>query len=106
MSEIKNLIISIIIFVLWSVGMFFGGYLLCNRRAVEQLNKANTELAKQQQRYDNLIKQSEERIRETEQRISDIRTELLGKISDNGETAKELTGIIEQIRKQKLDIQI
>lgn len=106
MSEIKNFLIIIIIFVLCNFGCFCWGYLLSNRKAIEQLDKANQQLAEEQQRYDNLIKQSEERIRETEQRISDIRTELLGKISDNGEAAKELTGIIEQIRKQKLDIQI
>lgn len=106
MSEIKNLIIVIIIFVLCNVGCFCWGYILSNRRAVEQLNKANQQLAEEQQRYDNLIKQTEERIRETEQRLSDIGTELLGKISDNGEATKELSNIVEKIRKQKLDIQI
>ena len=86
--------------------MFFSGYLLSNRRAVEQLNQANQQLAEEQQRYDNLIKQTEERIRETEQRLSDIGAELLGKVSDNGEATKELSNIVEKIRKQKLDIQI
>ena len=104
MSEVKNLLIIIIIFVLCNFGCFCWGYLLSNRRAIEQLDKANQQLAEEQQRYDNLIRESKERIREAEQRVSDIRTELLGKVSDNGETTKELSTIIEEIRKQRIDI--
>lgn len=104
MSEIKNLLIIIIIFVLCNIGCFCWGYILSNRRAIEQLDKANQQLAEEQQRYDNLIRESKERIREAEQRVSDIRTELLGKVSDNGETTKELSAIIEEIRKQRIDI--
>lgn len=104
MSEVKNLLIIIIIFVLCNIGCFCWGYLLSNRRAIEQLDKANQQLAEEQQRYDNLIRESKERIREAEQRVSDIRTELLGKVSDNGETTKELSAIIEEIRKQRIDI--
>lgn len=99
MSEIYKIIISFIVFILWSFGMFGFGYLLSNQRATEQLNKANRQLTDEQQKYDTLI-------RETDERIRNIRTELSGKILDNGEAAKELSGIIEQIRKQKLDIQI
>lgn len=104
MSEVKNLLIIIIIFVLCNIGCFCWGYILSNRRAIEQLDKANQQLAEEQQRYDNLIRESKERIREAEQRVSDIRTELLGKVSDNGETTKELSAIIEEIRKQRIDI--
>ena len=104
MSEVKNLLIIIIIFVLCNIGCFCWGYLLSNRRAIEQLDKANQQLAEEQQRYDNLIRESKERIREAEQRVSDIRTELLGKVSDNGESTKELSTIIEEIRKQRIDI--
>lgn len=104
MSEVKNLLIIIIIFVLCNIGCFCWGYLLSNRRAIEQLNEANKQLEAEQQRYDNLIRETKERIREAEQRVSDIRTELLGKVSDNGETTKELSTIIEEIRKQRIDI--
>ena len=97
MNDVKNSIIIIIIFIIWSVGMFGFGYLLSNRRATEQLNEANKQLEAEQQRYDNLI-------RETEDRIRNIRTELLGKVSNNGETAKELTSIIEQIKRQRIDL--
>lgn len=97
MSEIKSIIISVIILILWSCGCFFGGYLLSDRRAVERIEQANNELAEQQQKYDDLIRKSEER-------ISNIREQLLREVSDNGKTATELSKLVEQIRKQKLDI--
>ena len=104
MNEIKNLLIIIAFAVIWGFGWFVGGYLLSNRQAIKRLRDANLELAEQQQRYDKLIRESEERVREANKRVSDIRNELLGKVSDNGKTAEELTGIIEQIRRQKLNI--
>ena len=97
MSEIKSIIISVIILILWSCGCFIGGYLLSDRRAVERIEQANIELAEQQQKYDDLIRKSEER-------ISNIREQLLREVSDNGKTATELSKLVEQIRKQKLDI--
>lgn len=97
MSEIYKIIISFILLIVLCVGCFFTGYILSNRRATEQLNESNKQLEAEQQRYDNLI-------RETDERIRNIRTELLGKVSNNGETAKELTSIIEQIKRQRIDI--
>lgn len=99
MSEFKNIIISIIIFILWSFGMFGFGYLLSNSRAIKRINDTNTELAEQQRKYDELIKSTDERIR-------NIRTELSKQISNNGKATEELSGIIEQIRKQKLNIKV
>ena len=99
MNEIKNMLVIIIIFLLCDTICFFAGYLLCDRIATKRINEANRQLAEQQQKYDKLIGESE-------QRISDIREQLLGKISDNGKAATELSRIIEQIRKQKLDIEI
>ena len=97
MSEIKSIIISVIILILWSCGCFIGGYLLSDRRSVERIKQTNIELAEQQQKYDDLIRKSEER-------ISNIREQLLREVSDNGKTATELSKLVEQIRKQKLDI--
>ena len=97
MSEIKSIIISVIILILWSCGCFIGGYLLSDRRAVERIKQTNIELAEQQQKYDDLVRKSEER-------ISNIREQLLREVSDNGKTATELSKLVEQIRKQKLDI--
>ena len=105
MSEIyKGVIISFVVFLLWSFGCFFAGYLLSNSRAVERINDTNSKLEEQQRKYDELIRTSEERIRETEQRVSDIREQLSAKISDNGKATEELSKLIEVIRKQKLDL--
>lgn len=99
MNEIKNMLVIIIIFLLCDTICFFAGYLLSDRIATKRINEANRQLTEQQQKYDKLIG-------ETEQRISDIREQLLGKISDNGKAATELSRIVEQIRKQKLDVEI
>lgn len=104
MSEIKSIIISVIILILWSCGCFIGGYLLSDRRAVERIKQTNIELAEQQQKYDDLIRKTEERIKLADERIRNIREELSGKVIDNGQTITELSKLIEQIRKQKLDI--
>ena len=104
MSEVKNFLIIIIIFVLCNFGCFCWGYILSNRRAVEQLDNANQQLAEQQQRYDNLIKETEERIKLADERIQNIREELSGKVVDNGQTITELSNIIEQIKRQRIDL--
>lgn len=97
MSEIYKIIISFIVFILWSFGMFGFGYLLSNTRATEQLNKANRQLADEQQKYDTLV-------RETEERISNIREELRAKLSNNDKATTELRSIIEQIKRQRIDL--
>lgn len=109
----KGVIFTIVLFLAWSFGMFCLGYFLHNKRATEQLNEANRQIEAQQRRYDDLIRESKERIRQSEERvrqanerISNIREELFGKVSANGETERELSAIIEQVRKQKLNIQI
>ena len=97
MSEIYKIIISFIVFILWSFGMFSFGYLLSNQRATEQLNKANRQLADEQQKYDTLV-------REAEERISNIREELRAKLSNNDKATTELRAIIEQIKRQRIDL--
>ena len=97
MSEIYKIIISFIVFILWSFGMFGFGYLLSNQRATEQLNQANRQLTEQQQKYDTLI-------RETEERIANIREELRAKLSNNDKATTELRAIIEQIKRQRIDL--
>lgn len=107
----KTFIGSIILFMLWSAGCFFGGYFFCDRQATRKLEQANNELREQQLKYDELIKSSETRIRESEdriraanQRVSELREQLFGKISDNGQAITELTGIVEQIKKQRISL--
>ena len=77
--------------------MFGTGYILSNRRATEQLNNANRQLTEQQQKYDTLV-------RETEERISNIREELRTKLSNNDKATTELRAIIEQIKRQRIDL--
>lgn len=97
MSEVKNIIISIIIFILWSFGMFGFGYILSNRQAVKRIEQSNNELAEKQRELDELIKSTDDRIR-------NIRDQLLAKISNNGATTKELSKLVEQIRKQRINL--
>ena len=105
MSEtIKGFIIAFVVFILWSAGCFFAGYFLSNKRAVERINEANRQLEEQQQRYDIAIREAEERLRQTDERLRDIREQLSAKVSNNGETIKELSGIIEQIKRQRIDL--
>lgn len=97
MSEVYKSIISFVLLVVLCGSFFLWGYLLSNSRATKRINEANNELAEQQRKYDELIKETDERIR-------DIREQLLGKVLDNGKTAKELSGIIEQIKRQRIDL--
>ncbi len=97
MSEIQKVIISFIVFVLWSCGCFIGGYLLSDRRAVERIKQTNIELAEQQQKYDDLVRSSAER-------VARVREELSEQVSNNGKAATELSKLVEQIGKQKLNI--
>lgn len=97
MSEVYKSIISFALLVVLCGSFFLWGYLLSNSRATKRINEANNELAEQQRKYDELIKETDERIR-------DIREQLLGKVLDNGKTAKELSGIIEQIKRQRIDL--
>lgn len=97
MSEIEKIIISFVLLVILCSGCFFAGYILSNRRATEQLNKANRQLADEQQKYDTLV-------RETEERISNIREELRAKLSVNDKATTELRAIIEQIKRQRIDL--
>lgn len=106
MSEFSKVIISFVLLIVLCVGCFLWGYLLSNSRATKRINDTNLELAEQQRKYDELIRDTENRIRETEQRVSDIREQLSAKVSDNGKATEELSGIIEQIRKQKLNIKV
>lgn len=104
MSEIQKTIISFILFILWSVGCFLGGYLLCNRQAIKRINESNQQLEEQQRQFDIAIREAEERIRIADERLRNIGAELHQQVSNNGATTTELSKLVEQIRKQKLNI--
>lgn len=105
MSEIyKGFIVSIIVFLLWSFGCFWFGYVLSDRRATERINDANQQLEQQQQKYDELIRTTNERIRESDEQLQNFREKLYAEMSNAGKATDKLAELIEQIRKQKLDI--
>ena len=105
MSELfKGVIISFVVFLLWSAGCFWCGYVLSDRRATDRINDANKQLAEQQQKYDELIRLTNERIRESDEQLQNFRKELYAEMSNAGKTTDKLAELIEQIRKQKLDI--
>ena len=93
----KGMLFCFIVFLLWSGFCFGSGYLLCNRTATKRIEQSNNELREQQQRYEELIRLTDERLRR-------IKEELYGKITDNGQTITELSELVEVIRKQKLDL--
>lgn len=97
MNEISKVISSFILLIVLCAGFFFAGYLFHNKRTIEQLNRANNQLEEQQRKYEELIRATDERIR-------NIRTELLGEISSNQETTNELSKLIGAIQKQKLNL--
>jgi parvulin-like peptidyl-prolyl isomerase len=96
-DTLKSFLFCFIVFILWSGFCFGSGYLLCNRTATKQLERANNELREQQQRYEELIRLADERLQR-------VKEELYGKITDNGQTITELSGIIEQISQQRIDL--
>ncbi len=100
----KGMFFCFVVFILWSFGCFGFGYILSNKRAVERIDNANRELAEQQQRYDIAIREAEERLQQTDERLRDIREQLSAKVSNNGQAIKELSGIIEQIKRQRIDL--
>ena len=93
----KGFMLCFIVFILWSGFCFGSGYLLCNRNTTKQLERANNQLTEQQQRYEELIRLADERLRGITEKLS-------GTISDNGQTITELSAIIEQIGKQRIDL--
>ena len=96
-DTVKGMLFCFIVFILWSFACFGSGYLLCNRRTTKQLEKLNNELTEQQQRYEELI-------RLTDERLQRVKEELYGTVSDNGQTITELSAIIEQIKGQRIDL--
>lgn len=97
MSEVSKVIISFSLLIILCFGCFFAGYLLSNRRATERINEANQQLREEQQRYDELVKSSEERIAELTEQLS-------GKIGDSRQATQKLRELIEQIKRQRIDL--
>lgn len=104
MNEFQKVIISFGLLIILCICCFLGGYLFCNRQAIKRINESNNQLAEQQRQFDIAIREAEERIRIADERLRNIGAELYQQVSNNGATTEELSGIIEQIRKQKLNL--
>lgn len=97
MNEIQKIISSFILLVALCTGFFFAGYLFHNKRTIEQLNRANQQLEEQQRKYEELIRTTDERIR-------NLRAAISGQVSSNQEATNELSKLIGAIQKQKLNL--
>lgn len=106
MNEIKGYFTAIFIIIFWSAMCGFGGYIFSNARAIEQLEQAHQQLAELQQEYDNAIATAREQAELANKQLRSIGEQLSQQVQSSGRTTKELSELIEQIQKQKLNIQI
>ena len=106
MNEIKGYFTAIFIIIFWSAICGFGGYILSNSRAIEQLEQANKQLAEQQQKNDDLIKRAREQADFANQQLRTIGDQLSQQVQSSGRATQELSELVKQIQKQKLSIQV
>ena len=106
MNEIKGYFTAIFIIVFWSAMCGFGGYILSNSRAIGQLEQANQQLKELQQEYDNAIATAKHQTELANQQLRSIGDQLSQQVSSSGRTTKELSELVKQIQKQKLNVQI
>ena len=96
MSEIKNIIIIIVLFILWSIGCFFGG-ILYNSRADGKVDDRDREYQQQQQQLD-------EQIATSTTTISGITNDIRQEIYISTRAVGNIQELLAEIRKQKLDL--
>lgn len=102
--NVKDYFIVSIFIIGWSAICAFGGYLFSNTRAIEQLEQAHQQLAELKQEYDTAIATAREQTELANQQLRDITNKLSQQVQNDGRTTKELSKLIEQIQKQKLNI--
>ena len=96
MSEIYKIIISFIVFILWSAGCFFAG-VLYNGRTNGTINDGDTQYQQEQQQID-------EQIAVTTGTISGITNDIRQEIYISTRAVGNLQELLEEIRKQRIDI--
>ena len=96
MSEIKNIIIIIVLFIIWSVGCFFGG-ILYNSRADGKIDDRDTEYQREQQ-------QLNEQIATSTTTISGITNDIRQEIYISTRSVGNIQELLQEIRKQRIDI--
>ena len=106
MNEIKGYFTAIFIIIFWSAICGFGGYILSNSRAIEQLEQANKQLAEKKKKNDDLIKRAREQADFANQQLRTIGDQLSQQVQSSGRATEELSELVKQIQKQKLSIQV
>ena len=97
MSEtIKGFIIAFVVFILWSAGCFFAG-VLYNSRTNGTTNDRDTEYQREQQQLD-------EQIAITTTTISGITNDIRQEIYISTRAVGNLQELLEDIRKQRIDL--
>lgn len=96
MSEVYKVIISFILFMLWSIGLFFAG-ILYNSRTNGAVDDRDTEYQREQQELD-------EQIAVTTGTISNITNDIRQEIYISTRAVGNLQELLEEIRKQRIDL--
>ena len=96
MSEIKNIIIIIVLFILWSIGCFFGG-ILYNSRTNGKVDDRDREYQQEQQQLD-------EQIATSTTTISGITDDIRQEIYISTRAVNNIQELLQEIRKQRIDL--
>ena len=96
MSEVYKVIISFILFMLWSIGLFFAG-VLYNGRTNGAVDDRDNEYQREQQEFD-------EQIAVTTGTISGITNDIQQQIYISTRAVGNLQELLQEIRKQRIDI--
>ena len=96
MSEIKNFIIIIVLFILWSIGCFFGG-ILYNSRTNGKVDDRDREYQQQQQQLD-------EQIATSTTTISGITNDIRQEIYISTRAVGNIQELLQEIRKQRINL--
>lgn len=104
MNEFKNICVDFVLLIVLCSGSFGGGYILSNSRAIGQFKQANQQLKKLQQEYDRAIATAKQQTELANKQLRDIGDQLSQQVQSSGRATQELSELIEQIRKQKLNI--
>lgn len=96
MSEVYKVIISFILFMLWSIGLFFAG-ILYNSRTNGTVDDRDNEYQQEQHKLD-------EQIAVTTGTISGITNDIRQEIYISTRAVGNLQELLQEIRKQRIDL--
>lgn len=97
MSEtVKGIVISFVVFMLWSIGCFFAG-VLYNGRTNGNIDNRDNEYQQEQQKLD-------EQIATSTTTISNLTDDIRQEIYISTRAINNLQELLEEIRKQRIDL--